>query len=216
MARRYRRSALVDANLGWHTINGADQGRPLPTAVAGQRPALPLQQALLQPLHRALQQHAMPRQLHPLRQPREHRTVAYAAVLTQRGCGVVVQRLQVFGVVGPQQAGTGGFNKMQRQAEVRISRLGIAQRGSRHVDIAAAPTLPTSRGKGGRYGYTRCNAPVYAQPLMTTVAARSASLHAHPANPIRAVQGRTATCAAELRRRPTAAFAGNYPTGRLT
>ncbi len=44
-----RRTALVGANLGWHETHGADQGRHLPTAIAGQRPALPLQQ----PTHRS-------------------------------------------------------------------------------------------------------------------------------------------------------------------
>ncbi|HIE4191792.1 TPA: hypothetical protein ACXM51_004529, partial [Stenotrophomonas maltophilia] len=38
-----RRIALVGANLGWHETHSADQGRHLPTAIAGQRPALPLQ-----------------------------------------------------------------------------------------------------------------------------------------------------------------------------
>ncbi|WP_231110341.1 hypothetical protein, partial [Stenotrophomonas maltophilia] len=39
-----RHIALVGAYLGWHQTHGADQGRHLPETVAGQRPALPLQQ----------------------------------------------------------------------------------------------------------------------------------------------------------------------------
>ncbi|KAG1302280.1 hypothetical protein G6F63_016753 [Rhizopus arrhizus] len=36
-----RRIVLVGANLGWHETHGADQGRHLQTAIAGQWPALP-------------------------------------------------------------------------------------------------------------------------------------------------------------------------------
>jgi hypothetical protein len=68
----------VGANLGWHETTA-------PTRVGIYQRRLPasgrhyLQQPPLQSLHRALQQHPVAGQLHPLRQAREHGSVMAAA-----------------------------------------------------------------------------------------------------------------------------------------
>jgi hypothetical protein len=69
------------------------------------------------------------------------------AAFAQRGPGVIVQRLQMLGVVRPQQAGGGLLHQSQRQAEVRVDGFVATPPRPRDLHVAAAAALAAVRSE---------------------------------------------------------------------
>ncbi len=136
-----------------------------------------------------------------------------AAAFAQCRARVLVQCLQMFSVIGLEQACAGRFDQAQRQSEVRIGRLGITQRTHRDRNIGTAITLRASSSEGRRCRNASGNPTTHVQPLMPTESTRLAAQHVDRTDPVTTVQCRTAAGAAESRGPPVGFPAGDHPAG---